>query len=580
MIKTSQINDSHLTNKLAEFYANNALEDAEKVVKSMDKRSTFGFNILMKANLKNKNTHKVFSLFDEMLHESVEPDPYTYTLVLKACTFLALKETTTQLHCQIVKCRIKDSTFVRNKLIHMYAVFGSMSEARKLFDESPELDIITWNSMLKGYAENRDNQSINQIFKSMPHKDVVSWNTIIALYVKIGEFAKAIELFEEMQEKGEKPDGLTMVSVLTAIAYSGALGQGKWVNAYIKKHGIELDGNLGSALVNMYSKCGCLSGAIKAFEETKMKELDTWNSIIGGLASNGKSIEALNFFSKMKNSKIEPNAITFSCVLNACSHGGLVEKGLSFFNEMKCVYGIEPDIAHYGCIVDLLGRAGLLDKVEEIMKYMPMEPDIIMLKALLGACKTHKNFDMGEKIGSRLIELAPNDHASYVLLSNIYAMDNKWDKVHNLRKAMLNRGIRKTPGCSSIEIDGVVHEFILGDSNHDKKKDIYEMLEEMGKKLKAVGYKPDTKEVLQDIEDEQVRETSLRHHSEKLAVAYGLISTKPKTTIRVIKNLRMCGDCHSAFKLLSRIYERELIVRDSNRFHTFREGSCSCGDYW
>ncbi|PSS28931.1 Pentatricopeptide repeat-containing protein [Actinidia chinensis var. chinensis] len=583
MIKTSQISDPYAASRLAEFYAisdNGSLQCSEKLVNSMEEPYTFAWNTLIRGNLKKKNTHKAISLMVQVLCKSVEPDCYTFTLVLKACTSLVLTETVRQLHCQIVKRGLENSEFIRNKLIHVYAVYGSMVDARKVFDGSPDMDIVTWNSMLEGYAENGDGELLHQVFDKMPQRDVVSWNTMIAYYVRVGEFVGAVEMFRRMQEERICLDGVTLVSVLTAVTQLGALAQGKWVHAYIRKHGIELDDNLGSALVNMYSKCGCVDGAIEAFDETKKKSLDTWNAMIGGLAANGQSLEAIDLFSKMERSNIQPDTITFSCILNACSHGGLVEDGLAYLNKMKPVHGIEPDMAHYGCVVDLLGRAGMFDMVEEIMKSMPMKPDAIMWKSLLGACKTHKNFELGEKAGLELIELAPDDHASYTLLSNLYAMANKWDQVPKLRKSMLEKGIKKPPGCSSIEVDGLVHEFIVGDTKHHRSKKIYDMVEEMEARLKVAGYEPDIRQVLLDIEEEEVKQTSLAHHSEKLAVAFGLISTRPGTTIRVIKNVRMCSDCHSVLKLLSVIYNRDLIIRDSNRFHHFKEGSCSCMDYW
>lgn len=576
---------SHIysASRLAEFYAvseNGNLDYAETVTNSIQVPYTFAWNTLIRGNLKKKNTHKAISLYDQMMCKSVEPDRFTFMFVLKACTRLGLRGSVKQFHCQIIKRGAEDGLYVRNKLIHVYAVNGSMVDARKVFDKSRELDIFAWNSLLEGYAGNGDGELARQVFDEMPQRDVVSWNTVIAYYVRVGEFVEAVEVFERMQDEGERPDGVTLVSVLTAIAHLGALAQGKWIHAYIRKHGIEVDENLGSALVNMYSKCGCLDGAMEAFDETKRKSIDTWNAMIGGLASNGRSLEAIDLFSRMENSKTQPNAITFSCILNACSHGGLVEDGLAYFGKLKTVYEIEPDMAHYGCVIDLLGRAGLFDKVEETMKLMPMEPDAIMWRSLLSACKIHNNFSLGEKAGLELIKLAPDDHASYILLSNIYAMANKWDEVNKVRKTMLEKGIKKPPGCSSIEVDGLVHEFIVGDTKHWGSKEIYVMLEEMEAKLKVAGYEPDTKQVLLDIEEQDVKQTSLGHHSEKLAVAFGFISTKPRTTIRVFNNIRMCNDCHSTMKLLSMVYNRDIIIRDSNRFHHFREGSCSCMDYW
>ncbi|GAB4840194.1 hypothetical protein Ancab_020959 [Ancistrocladus abbreviatus] len=366
-----------------------------------------------------------------------------------------------------------------------------------------------------------------------------------------------------MKEEGESIDRVTLISVLAAVSHLGAQGLGHWVDASMDKLKIELDENLGSALINMYAKCGCVEGAIGAFYRTKRKGVDTWNALISGLAVNGQSATAIEFFSKMESSNLKPNAITFSSVLNACSHGGLVKDGLRLFDKMRTYYGIDPDIVHYGCLVDLLSRAALFDKVEEILESMPMQPDAVMLKALLSACRVPKNFNLGKKAGQWLLELPPDDHAGYILLSNIYALEGNLASVHEMRKEMRKKGIRIQTGCSSIEVNDSIHEFVVGDITHPKKDEIYQMLDEMVQRLKMSAYEPDLDQVLLDIDEQDMKHTALFHHSEKLAVAFGLISTSPGTTIRVVKNLRMCSDCHSAFKLLSSIYSRIIIVRDS-----------------
>ncbi|KAG0465251.1 hypothetical protein HPP92_019415 [Vanilla planifolia] len=456
-----------------------------------------------------------------------------------------------------------------------------MVDARRVFDENPNQDAVAWNSMLEGYAANMYGDLLHEFFHRMPQRDIVSWNTIIAYYIDVGEYEEAMVAFQAMQEIKECfPNSITLVSVLTAASHLGALAQGKWIHAFIKRHQIELNENLCSSLINMYSKCGCIQGAVNVFQEKNWDKVDNWNSMLAGFTANGHGLKAINLFSTMESVGVVPNKISFTCVLNACSHGGLVEEGKEYFHKMTEFYGIQPDIGHYGCMVDLFSRAGLFDQAEEIIGKMPMVPDPVIWKQLLGACRIHRNFDLGEKAGCKLIEAAPNDHAGYILLSNIYAMKNKWHGVHQIRRMMLERGVKKVPGCSSIELNGVLHEFTAGDGSHSMKKEIYEMLEEMGKRLRLAGYEPDTTQVLLDIEEEDVKQTSLSHHSEKLAIALGLICTNQGTTIRVVKNLRVCGDCHVAIKLLSNIYERDIVVRDSNRFHYFSKGLCSCGDYW
>ncbi|KAI3953644.1 hypothetical protein MKW98_017468 [Papaver atlanticum] len=583
MIKTSQISDSYSAGRIAEFYAisdHGSLKCAEKVLNSVQEPSSFLWNTVIRGNIMKQNPLNSILLYNQMISKSVEPDHFTFTFLLKACTELPAPDVGKQLHCQISKLGLEFNPYVRNKLIHLYSISGSIADARKLFDKSTDLDIVTWNSMLEAYADGKDRESLHKLFHEMPYRDVVSWNTVIGFYVQVGEFKEAVEMFRQMQEKGQLANRVTLISVLSAVAHLGALAQGSWLHSYIDKNHINLDENLGSALINMYAKCGCLDGAIQAFENTSKKSVDTWNSMISGFAANGQSSKVIGLFAKMESLRVQPNAITFSCVLNACSHGGLVEEGVKYFRKMSEIYKIKPDIAHYGCMVDLFSRAALFDRAEDIIRTMPMKPDKVMWKALLGACRNHRNFEVGERAGLKLIELAPDDHASYVLLSNIYAIAEKWEGVHRVRKMMWERGIKKIPGCSSIELDGVVHEFIVGDITHSGKKEIYEMLDEMWGKLKLAGYKPDTEQVLLDIEDEEVKKNSLGHHSEKLAIAFGFISTSPKTTIRVVKNLRVCSDCHSVMKHLSKIYKRGIIIRDSNRFHHFSEGTCSCMDYW
>uniref|UniRef100_A0A804QBJ6 DYW domain-containing protein n=1 Tax=Zea mays TaxID=4577 RepID=A0A804QBJ6_MAIZE len=444
-------------------------------------------------------------------------------------------------------------------------------------------DMVAWNCLLRGYAqEGGDEDLLRDFFARMPSRDSVSWNTVLSWCVVNGEYDEAIAVFREMLASQEcQPDRVTLVSVVSAIAYLGALAHGLWAHAYVFRKCIEVEEKLSSALINMYSKCGFIEGAVYVFDNVGGKRsLDTWNAMLAGFTANGYSERALELFTRMESTRLMPNKITFNTVLNACSHGGLVEEGMKYFQRMSRFYGIEPDIAHYGCMVDLFCRAGMFEKAEEIIQTMPMEPDASMLKALLGACRTHKNLELGKKVGHRLIEAAANDHAGYVLLSNIYALDGNWGGVHKVRKLMLDRGVLKTPGSSSVELNGVIHEFISGDKSHSRKRDIYKMLGEICQQLKSSGYTPDTSQVLLDIDDEDVKESSLALHSEKLAIAFGLISTAPGTPIRVVNNLRICGDCHNAIKLISKIYGRCIIVRDANRFHHFRKGSCSCGDYW
>nr|GME02137.1 putative pentatricopeptide repeat-containing protein At3g08820 [Ipomoea batatas] len=319
--------------------------------------------------------------------------------------------------------------------------------------------------------------------------------------------------------------------------------------------------------------------AWEVFKEMKVKDRVVWNSVMSGLAMHGHVRSAFACFGQLEKHGINPDGNTFMALLCACTHAGLVNDGRQYFDSMTRLYFLNLDIQHYGCMVDLLGRAGRLEEAHSLIKGMAMEPNAIIWGALLGGCRLHRDTKLAEHVLKQLIELEPWNSGNYVLLSNIYSADHKWDDSEKIRSAMNERKIQKIPAYSWIEVDGKVHEFLVGDKYHPMSDKIHAKLSELNKKLREAGYVPKTEYVLFDIEEEE-KEHFVGCHSEKLAVAFGLISTKPNDVIRVIKNLRICGDCHTAIKLISKIMCREIIVRDTNRFHCFIDGSCSCRDYW
>ncbi|KAF7831179.1 pentatricopeptide repeat-containing protein [Senna tora] len=346
------------------------------------------------------------------------------------------------------------------------------------------------------------------------------------------------------------------------------------------KHEFQLDGVLGTSLIEMYSKCGSIESALAVFKSIANKKLGHWTAIIVGLGMHGLAEKALESFQEMCKIGLKPNAITFIGVLNACSHAGLVDEGRQFFYMMINEYKIEPTIEHYGCFVDILCRAGYLEEAKNIIENMPMRPNKVIWMSLLGGSRNHGNLEIGEYAAYNLIEVDPDATGCYTMLSNMYAASGKWDKVSYVREMMKKRGVRKDAGYSFIEHRGKVHRFIAGDTSHPQNEKIYAKLSEMREKLKLVGHVPDTSQVLLYIEEEKEKEFELENHSERLAIAFGLINSENGTPIRIIKNLRVCNDCHSVTKLLSYIYNREIIVRDNSRFHHFKNGSCSCSDFW
>lgn len=452
-----------------------------------------------------------------------------------------------------------------------------------MFDEITQPDLPSWNSLITANVKLGLIENARKLFDEAPERNVISWSTMINGYVKCGEYREAIGLFREMQlleMDGVRPNEFTMSSVLSACGRLGALEHGKWVHAYIDRCGMKVDVVLGTALIDMYAKCGSIERARCVFSELgSSKDVMAWSAMISGLAMHGHREECLGLFSQMQDCGVRPNAITFLGVLCACVHAGLVNEGRQYFKRMSEEFGITPLIQHYGCIVDLYGRAGLIEEAWDVVKSMPMKPDVLVWGALLSGSRMCGNIEMCEFAIKQLIELEPMNSGAYVLLSNVYAKMGRWDAVRCVRGLMEAKGIKKVPGCSLVEVEGVLHEFFVGDESHPESRDIYLMLGEIMRRLKMEGYVENTGEVLLDL-DEEGKKLALSLHSEKLAIAFSFIKTRPGTPIHIVKNLRICIDCHVAIKMISRVFDREIVVRDCNRFHRFSKGACSCKDYW
>ncbi|KAL8460020.1 hypothetical protein ACS0TY_031801 [Phlomoides rotata] len=434
-----------------------------------------------------------------------------------------------------------------------------------------------------------------KVFDLLPHPDAFIYNTMFRGYLQAQLYRHCITLHAHMLEKSVTPNKFSFPPIIRACSVDDAVEEAKQVHAQVLKLGfaqdsycqnnlihiaIEVDPKLATTIIDMYCKCGRLDKAFEIFERLSRKGVSSWNCMIGGFAMHGKGKAAIELLKKMEEeTMVKPDYVTFVNVLAACAHSGLVEEGMYYFSYMTRVYGIDPRMEHYGCLVDLLGRAGLLDEAKEVINNMPMKADVGVLGALLGACRIHGNIDMAEGIGRQVIELEPSNSGRYVLLANLYAKAGKWEDVANIRKLMNDRGVNKVAGCSMIELEGSVSEFVAGGRKHPEAKELYRKVEEMLVNIKGLGYVADSDGMLYDICEEET-ENPLMYHSEKLAIAFGLLKTKAGKTIRVTKNLRVCKDCHEASKLISRAYDREIIVRDRNRFHHFKGGVCSCDDYW
>jgi pentatricopeptide repeat protein len=386
-------------------------------------------------------------------------------------------------------------------------------------------------------------------------------------------------LFHQMQLSDVALDSVTLVNVLPACANLAALQCCKHIHCYIIVRGFELDVRVVNALIDAYAKCGSLQPARQLFDKMSKRDVVSWNVMIAGYGMDGCGEAAIALFEQMQQTGMKPDEITFIGVLSACSHAGLVDEGCRYFNRMQQDYAIPPTLEHYASMADLLGRAGLLDEARELIETMPIQPDAAVWGALLGACRIHGSVELGERVAGCLFELDPENAGCYVLLSNIYAAASQWEDARKVRVTMKERGVKKPSGCSLIEINYRIHKFIAGDRSHPQSENIYATLETLAEQIKEAGYVTQPNFVLHDVEEE-VKEHMLCSHSEKLAIVFGIISTGHGTPIRITKNLRVCGDCHSATKYISKIVRREIIVRDGRRFHCFKGGLCSCRDYW
>ncbi|XP_028797023.1 pentatricopeptide repeat-containing protein At5g66520-like [Neltuma alba] len=571
---------------------------ARSIFDSFSLPDTFIWNTMMRAYLNAQKPAESLALYFQMrFHDDLSLDSFSLSLVLQACGRLMDCDNGVMIHSHGVKLGFCHDLYVQTALIEMYAKCGFTECAAKILDFMEEPDLVSYNVLLSEYVKLGEIQKAHELFDRMPRRDLVSWNTIIHGCASLGDAwaseklfdiasseqrqqsNQALKLFHDMQLANVAPDKITLISVLNACGNVGALGMGKMIHEYIERNRIGIDMKLGTSLLDMYAKCGDIDSSVRIFEGLKEKDIFTWSVMIMGFSNHGLGHLALEYFTKMLAEEIEPNDVTFIGVLSACSHIGLVETGWMYFKSMTSVYRIDPKIEHYGCMVDILGRAGRLQEAMEIIKTMPLSPDAIVWRAFLGACKIHKNVELAEEATANLLELEPHVDGNYVLLSNIYSQAMKWDKVTNLRKMMKNANVQKIPGTSSIEVDNAVHEFVSGDKSHPKSFQIYEMLDEILHRLQSAGYEPLTASSTQYLE-EQEKQNLLASHSEKLAIAFGILTTAPGTTIRIFKNLRVCEDCHFTIKFIAKVYQRKIIVRDRNRFHDFEEGSCSCKDFW
>lgn len=588
--------DVVLENSMLDLYAKfDAFDYAKKLFDSMREKSAATYNIMLGVYVRSCDVNKYLDLFRnlpcrdtaswntiicglmqggyldtalELLYEMVENEPefnkVTSSIALSVVSSLLIIELGRQVHGRIVRFGFHNDGFVKSSLINMYIKCGNLEKASVIYSQMPS-----------DFARKQD----SNIVCSDMMTEIVSRSSMVSGYVRNGKYEDAFKTFVSMVREGVLMDKFTIASVVSACSNAGLLELGRQIHAYIVKTGEQLDAHLASSLIDMYAKGGSLDCARRIFEQTTYLNVVIWTTMIAGCALHGQGKEAIRLFEQMRYEGIKPNDVTFIGVLTACSHAGLLEEGRLYFNMMKDVYAIEPKVEHFTCMVDLYGRAGRLNEVKEFIYENDLSHLSAVWKAFLSSCRLYKDIEMGNWVSEKLFRLEPQDEGPYVLLSNMCSSNQKWEEASRTRRSMQHRGISKTPGQSWIHVKNQVHSFVAGDRSHPQHAQIYAYLDKLIGRLKEIGYLSDVKLVMQDVEEEQ-GEVLLGWHSEKLAVAYGIISMSSGIPIRIMKNLRVCTDCHNFMKLTSQLLGREIIVRDIHRFHHFNSGCCSCGDYW
>ncbi|KAM7506945.1 hypothetical protein LguiA_017398 [Lonicera macranthoides] len=584
VIKYGFRSDLLLGNALVDMYGKcRNLEGARKVFDNLQVKDVISWTSLCSCYVNCGMPREALRVFSDMGLNGMRPNSVSLSSILPACSDLKYLNPGREVHAFVVKNGDGENVFVSSALVDMYASCSCISQAQLVFDNMPQRDIVSWNVIITAHFANGESEKALSLLNRMRTEGVklnyASWNCIIGGCMQNGQTQQALEILGKMQESGFKPNQITITSVLPACTHLESLRGGKEIHGYIFRHWFIEDITATTALVYMYAKSGELQLSHRVFDMMPRRDMVAWNTIIIANSMHGNGDKALSLFNEMINSGIKPNSVTFTGILSGCSHSKLVDEGLSAFYSMSREHGVKPDAEHYSCMVDVLGRAGRLEEAYRFIQEMPIEPSASAWGALLGACRVYKNVDLGRIAAKCLFDIEPLNPGNYVLLSNILVAAKLWGEASETRKLMRDRGIKKVPGCSWVQVRNKVHTFVVGDKSNDHNNEIRRFLVCVGEKMRLAGYLPNTDFVLQDLDQEE-KEDTLCNHSEKLAVAFGILNLNGESSVRVFKNLRICGDCHTVIKFIAKSLGVPIIVRDSLRFHHFRDGFCSCNDFW
>ncbi|XP_027185426.1 pentatricopeptide repeat-containing protein At5g13270, chloroplastic [Coffea eugenioides] len=521
------------------------LESAQWAFDKMVEKNVVTWTGLMVGFTQAERQHDALRLFDVMLREGVELDEFVFSIILKACTGLVDVGTGQQVHGLVVKLGLESEVSVGTPLVDFYVKCANLDCAVQAFEKISEPNDVTWSAMIAGYYQG-------------------------------GEFGKCFRVFRSLRSQAGALNEYIYTSIFQACAALADLNLGTQAHGDAIKRGLISYLHGKSTIISVYAKCGQLDCAFRVFESISDPDTVAWTSMIAACAYHGNAPEALNLFGRMQASAVRPNSVTFVAILTACSHCGLVEEAKRYMDSMSSEYGVDPTIDHYDCMIDILARAGQLSEALALIEAMPFEPDAMSWKSLLGGCSIYRNFELGKVAAEKLLQLDPHDTAAYILMFNLHASRGEWDEAAFVRRTMAERDLKKEVSCSWITIRGKVHRFIVGDRHHPQTEEIYQKLREL-----KFSYEDSVFTIEEAASNNLVeRKEQLLDHSERLAIAFGLISTPNNASILVFKNIRACRDCHDFAKHVSLVTGREIIVRDASRFHHFRCGECSCRDYW
>ncbi|XP_022682156.1 pentatricopeptide repeat-containing protein At3g63370, chloroplastic [Setaria italica] len=539
--------DLQVGNTLMDMYIKcDSIECCAKVFESMSIRDHISWTTILACFAQSSQHFEALGIFRGVQKQGIKVDSMMIGSILEACSGLKILSLLKQ--------------------VHSYAIRNGL------------LDLILKNWLIDIYGHCREVHHSLNIFQTVEKKDIVTWTSMINCCANNGLLNEAVSLFTEMQKANIEPDSVALVSILVAIAGLSSLTKGKQVHGFLIRRNFPIEGPVVSSLVDMYSGCGNMIYATKVFYGAKYKDVVLWTPMINTTGMHGHGKQAIDIFERMLQTGLTPDHVCFLALLHACSHSKLVDEGKYYLDMMMNKYQVKPWQEHYACVVDILGRSGQTEEAYRFIESMPMKPTSVVWCALLGACRVHKNHDLAVVAANKLLELEPDNPGNYILVSNVFAEMGKWNDVNEVRTRMEELGLRKDPACSWIEIGNNVHTFTARDHSHRDSEAIHLKLAEITEKMGKEGYTEDTRFVLHDVSEEKI--DMLHKHSERLAIAFSLISTRSGTPLRIAKNLRVCGDCHEFTELVSKLFERDIVVRDANRFHHFSGGSCSCGDFW